>query len=348
MVNTTDADSIPQYDVFISYSHNDKAIVEQIIRDLESHDITFWWDKLISHGIGRDTPGWTNQIEIAIESSKCVLVILSPDSKTSPWVANELAYAQTLNKTIFPLLARGDPAHSTPLSLMSAQHIDICGKDDDYKRGIEQLVKAINKFLGKITKTQEAEAILSVTPAPPQAASIPLVFPPKPPRPFMIMMLLLIGFLILSLLILTASQPLLNIITATRTLPSTIDYRATLAATVTIGAQTERAITQSPVAIPTLNASATNTSIPSPTTIPTNNVIPTSNYSATIAARVQATLAARQTAAAEAIVTNASAAPTATTTPTSDVTPTPNYPATIAATVKAAQQTATAEALGTP
>ncbi|MBZ0285400.1 MAG: toll/interleukin-1 receptor domain-containing protein [Anaerolineae bacterium] len=331
MVNATNADSTQKYDVFISYSRRDTIIAEQIVGKLNARHITVWWDKLIAPGIGTGTLNWVSQIENAIEHARCIVVILSPDSKTSQWVANELAYAQTLDKTAFPLLARGDPHHSIPINLSSAHYIDIRG--EHYDIGVEQLIQAVNRLTGKITETQETKVIPPVTPAPSQTTSKTVEPSPRRLYPFIILAIFLIGFLILGLIFLTSSQPQAD---TTHTLPGTIDYPATIEASVTIGAQTERAITQIPVAIPTTNASVT--------TIPPINVTPTPNYSATIAARVEA----QQTATAEAIVTGASATPTATTTPTSDLTSTPDYPATIAAKVKAVQQTATAKALGTP
>jgi len=338
MVNTTDADSIPQYDVFISYSRRDTTTAQDIVGKLNARHITVWWDKLIAPGIGTGTLSWVNQIENAIDQTRCVVVVLSPDAKASQWVANELAYAQTHDKTVFPLLARGDPHHSIPINLSSAHYIDI--RAEQYDIGVEQLIQAVNRLTGKINETQETKVIPPAPFVPPPAASQPVDPSPRRLHPLIIFAIFLIGILILSLIVLTASQPQTDTITSTLTLPSTIDYAATIEASVTIGAQTERAVTQSPVAISTTNASITP--------IPPTNITPTPNYSATIGARVQATLAAQQTAAAEAVVTNVPITLTAAPIPTSDLTSTPDYPATIAATVKAAQQTATAEALGTP
>lgn len=115
--------SLPQTpcDIFMSYSRKDRDIMQRISNDLGINGITVWTDENLTPG----TPLWRQAIETAIESAGCVIVILSPDAKQSPWVQRELDYASTQDKPIIPLLVGGDQRNAIPLTLISAQWADL-------------------------------------------------------------------------------------------------------------------------------------------------------------------------------------------------------------------------------
>ncbi len=108
-------------DIFLSYSRKDREIMLRIRNDLRMNEITVWTDENLTPG----TPLWRQAIENAIENAGCVVVILSPDAKQSPWVQRELDYATTQDKPIIPLLVRGDERTAIPLTLISAQWADL-------------------------------------------------------------------------------------------------------------------------------------------------------------------------------------------------------------------------------
>ncbi|MFN8375412.1 MAG: TIR domain-containing protein [Anaerolineae bacterium] len=108
-------------EVFLSYSRKDKEIMLRISADLRVNNVSVWTDENLTPG----TPLWRQAIEIAIEKANCVVVILSPDGKQSPWVQRELDYAVTQDKPIIPLLVRGDEKTAIPLTLISAQWADL-------------------------------------------------------------------------------------------------------------------------------------------------------------------------------------------------------------------------------
>lgn len=126
-----------QYHAFLSYSHLDKDIMRRIRSDLTSAGLTVWTDESLVPG----TPSWKNAIENAIQSSKTLVVILSPDAKTSDWIEKEMDYARACNVQIVPVLARGaDDISAVPFELINVQRIDL---RQDYRMGIKQLIQTI-------------------------------------------------------------------------------------------------------------------------------------------------------------------------------------------------------------
>jgi class 3 adenylate cyclase/tetratricopeptide (TPR) repeat protein len=71
-------------DVFLSYTSEDRSIVETIVRALEETGLNVWWDKHIRSGKVYD-----REIEQAIESASCIVVVWSQRSVESDWVRNE-------------------------------------------------------------------------------------------------------------------------------------------------------------------------------------------------------------------------------------------------------------------
>ena len=71
------------------------------------------------------TPIWEVEIEKAIVSAGAIVVLLSQNSKNSPWVRREIGYAEDNGKRIFPVLVTGDERTAVPIRLTNHQRIDI-------------------------------------------------------------------------------------------------------------------------------------------------------------------------------------------------------------------------------
>jgi CheY-like chemotaxis protein len=129
-----------EYDVFLSYSHQDTDLMEQLKTDWQATGLTVWADKLIEPG-----NDWAEVVAESIKNSSCVVAVLTENAADSVWVGRELGYAE-LNKTrIFPLLLRGDVVRSIPLRLVNHQFIDA---RDTYKTGLQQLTRTLKEYLG--------------------------------------------------------------------------------------------------------------------------------------------------------------------------------------------------------
>lgn len=130
-----------RYDVFLSYAHSDRAVVEHLARELREREITAFLDRweLI--------PGepWQAAMEAALESSKAVLVFLGP-SGLGPWAQNELAYAineriRDAEFRVIPVLGPGADPKEIPALLRNLTFVDLRDFSPDALSRIEGAIK---------------------------------------------------------------------------------------------------------------------------------------------------------------------------------------------------------------
>ena len=138
------------HDIFLSYSRKDARTMRRLYADLAAAGFTIWTDEDLTPG----TPSWMTSIEAAIQAAGCVVVILTPDAKKSPWVERELTRAASFDIPIFPLLARGDERSAVPLLLSSHQWADI-RKERDYRMSVRKLIRAVRGRLAKLNDMQD-------------------------------------------------------------------------------------------------------------------------------------------------------------------------------------------------
>ena len=124
------ATTSPSTHVFISYSCTDSERVDRLEAELIGYGFHTWVDR--SHLEGGQH--WADQIEQAIQGCDVVVVTLSPEAAASPWVKNELLYAQQFGKPLIPVLLR--PVEKIPLMLVSIQYIDLTTHNE---QGVQQL-----------------------------------------------------------------------------------------------------------------------------------------------------------------------------------------------------------------
>ncbi|MBL8163732.1 MAG: toll/interleukin-1 receptor domain-containing protein [Anaerolineae bacterium] len=115
------------HDIFLSYSRADEPTMRQIYDHLTKTGFSVWIDQT---GIPPGTPSWKRAIESAIDDTRCMVVIFSPDAKQSDWVRAEMDYASAQGKPIYPILARGDATNAVPFGHTTAQWVDIRNKPD--------------------------------------------------------------------------------------------------------------------------------------------------------------------------------------------------------------------------
>jgi hypothetical protein len=107
--------------LFLSYSRKDTDVMTRVRDTLRAEGFEVWTDEKLTPG----TDQWSKAIQQAIRDAYCVVVLLSPDSNNSKWVANEIGYAETCKVPIFPILVRGEERDSVPIELIRVQRIDI-------------------------------------------------------------------------------------------------------------------------------------------------------------------------------------------------------------------------------
>jgi len=87
-----------RYDVFVSYSHKDAAIVKPLVQVLSIAKRRVFWDEIIEPG-----QEWNAEIEAALAASDAIVIMWCCDSAASDWVTREIATARTLAKPLTPI-----------------------------------------------------------------------------------------------------------------------------------------------------------------------------------------------------------------------------------------------------
>lgn len=140
--------------IFFSYSRSDSAFVLKLAKDLRDAGVPVWLDQLDI------APGshWDASIQKALQTSKTLLIILSPNSVASENVMDEVSYALEEDKRVIPILLSNC---DTPFRLRRLQRIDFTC---DYKTGFNYLLqhigaKAIEKEPPPVTTTKTERII---------------------------------------------------------------------------------------------------------------------------------------------------------------------------------------------
>ncbi len=127
---------------FISYSHSDIDIAMRIKKEMERCRFEIWMDDdRIIAGLE-----WEDAIRNSIRRSIAVLYLVSPTSRTSDYVAQELELAKIYRRKIIPLWIRGDTAWANVVTFgfFRTQYIDLRG--ELYEAGIERLTQTLKNL----------------------------------------------------------------------------------------------------------------------------------------------------------------------------------------------------------
>ncbi|NDJ53950.1 MAG: TIR domain-containing protein [Chloroflexi bacterium] len=151
--------------VFVSYDREDHDVMQLVCVRLASAGINTWTDEKLDPSL----PSWKREIEQAIRNCSGLVVIMTPDSKESPWVEREVDLARAFGKPVWPLLARGEPTDAIPLSLINAQRLDIRNTHESGS-DIERLIQSIRSYgIGVMVSHEQTEAQQKIE-TPPQEA----------------------------------------------------------------------------------------------------------------------------------------------------------------------------------
>lgn len=111
--------------IFISYARRDTAFVERMYAELRKHDLEAWTDNVLSPG-----SDWRQEIDEAIRTAFALVVIVTPESKTSEYVTYEWAFALGIGIRVVPLILKPTQLHPR---LEFFQHVDFVHYEgDDY------------------------------------------------------------------------------------------------------------------------------------------------------------------------------------------------------------------------
>jgi len=123
------------YDVFISYSSEDKIVADAVVAALEKRGIRCWY---APRDIEAGTD-WGDSITHAISDSTLMLLIFSKNSNRSKRVLDEIYYSISEGKTILPFrIEKLDPSGAMRLHLSSRHWLD--AYDPSWEAHIYKLV----------------------------------------------------------------------------------------------------------------------------------------------------------------------------------------------------------------
>ncbi len=159
------------YDVFISYSNQNKAVADAICARLEQDGIRCWYAP-------RDIqPGeiWAESIIRAIRTVKIMIVVFTDESNKSPQVLNEITNAVSAGVTIVPFkMTKEPPSASLQYFFANVHWLDAV--DEPLNQSIESLCEKVRPLV-----QPEAATPIQASP-PPKTPETPRK-PQKPDKP---------------------------------------------------------------------------------------------------------------------------------------------------------------------
>lgn len=127
-------------EVFISYSRADSDFARQLNDVLQTQGKTTWFDQE-SIAAGED---FQQEIHRGIEKSDNFLFIISPNSVNSPYCADEVEYAQRLEKRFVTVLYRKVSSEQIHPLLRRVQWIDFSQPEEDFYSHFNELVRTLD------------------------------------------------------------------------------------------------------------------------------------------------------------------------------------------------------------
>lgn len=156
-----------KHDVFLSYTHDAHFIMRRVREILTNAGFTVWNDDDIRSGAE-----WHPAIEDAIRDADSIVIIITPSTRDSTWVAMEYVYAKTSAKCIFPLLVMGKDEKVIPDYVTHLQFVDVRNDDADFDKLIEDLRLCLSSL--PIAPVSAFEIIEPPAPSPEAVSDFPL------------------------------------------------------------------------------------------------------------------------------------------------------------------------------
>jgi eukaryotic-like serine/threonine-protein kinase len=133
------------YDIFISYSHQDEEFVRRLSAAFSQADKKFWLDR---NSIPL-TSKWREEIYEGVEKANNLVAIISPDSVSSTACQEEIEHAVRLGKRLVPVMHRYTPSRTVHDALREYQFIPF-SEQDDFEQAVQILITAIDTDLAYV------------------------------------------------------------------------------------------------------------------------------------------------------------------------------------------------------
>ncbi len=139
--------------VFLCYARADNELVTHLKTDLLERRIQVWIDR---EGLQPGTLDWEEALRTAIRAAQAVLLIASPNARSSRYVRDELRIAELYQRPVYPLWIAGTHwMEAVPLGWGGAQYLD--ARESRYETAIPELVEILNTASSTPPKPPEPE-----------------------------------------------------------------------------------------------------------------------------------------------------------------------------------------------
>jgi hypothetical protein len=132
-----------QYDIFISYSHSDRPLVQNLAEQLHHRGVRVWWDEW------EIKPGDTLRERIiqGIDNAKNFLVVISETTLSSQWVKYELNSAliseiEDQDVRVVPIITGTIQFTDLPTDLRAKYGL-VCKDTNTINRTVEEMIRLI-------------------------------------------------------------------------------------------------------------------------------------------------------------------------------------------------------------
>ena len=166
------------FDVFISYSPQDKATAEAVCARLEASNVRCW---IASRDINAGADRVESIIE-ALQSCRVMILIFSSHSNASPQVSYEVQAAFEKGLTVMPFRIEDvQPSASIKYYIGSVHWLDALG--EPMERHIEKLISQVKLFIAAPSREQASTTLPAgrVSPAIPEGIAPAYVAEPEEP-----------------------------------------------------------------------------------------------------------------------------------------------------------------------
>lgn len=141
--------------VFLSYARADSELVTRLKTDLQNQGIQVWIDR---EGLQPGTLDWEEALRTAIRAARAVLLIASPNARSSRYVRDELRIAEMYQRPVYPLWIAGSHwMDAIPLGWGTVQYID--ARESHYETAISEFVELLNKASSTLAQPSEPDFV---------------------------------------------------------------------------------------------------------------------------------------------------------------------------------------------
>lgn len=131
--------------VFLAYSRTDSELVARLRTDLQVLGVNIWIDR---EGLQPGTLDWEEAVREAIRAAQAVLLIASPNARSSRYVKDELRIAEMYQRLVYPIWVAGVYwIDAIPLGWGGMQYID--AREASYQRALSEIVAVLGTSPGR-------------------------------------------------------------------------------------------------------------------------------------------------------------------------------------------------------